>query len=43
MFTFFESLFYKTKTVDIRELREMIPEMILDYDDIEFSSEDEIA
>ena len=26
MFTVFESLFYKTKTADIRELREMIPE-----------------
>ena len=43
MFTVFESFLCKAKTTDIRELREMIPEMILDYDDIEFSSEDEIA
>ena len=29
MFTVFESLFYKTKTADIRELREMISKMYL--------------
>ena len=39
IFTVFESLFYKTKTANIRELREMFPE----NDDYEFLSEDEIA